>query len=67
MSLGDMSVVVYVFVFIGNVSVGFDVLGVVVFLIDGMLFGDWVKVEVGVEVFILKMVGWFVDKFFVNL
>lgn len=35
-----MSVVVYVFVFIGNVSVGFDVLGVVVFLIDGMLFGD---------------------------
>lgn len=37
---------VYVLVFSVNMSVGFDVLGVVVMLVDGMLFGDNVIVEV---------------------
>lgn len=36
---------VYVFVFIGNFVVGFDVLGVVLVFIDGILLGDVVEVS----------------------
>ncbi|MDF2184416.1 homoserine kinase [Grimontia hollisae] len=58
-----MSVVVYAPASIGNVSVGFDVLGAAVSPIDGSLLGDRVKVEDGGSTpFSLSCVGGFVDK-----
>ncbi|MDD9177988.1 MULTISPECIES: homoserine kinase [Aliivibrio] len=57
-----MSVVVYAPASIGNVSVGFDVLGVAVSPIDGTLLGDRVLVELGTEAFTLATAGSFVDK-----
>ncbi|WP_300175064.1 homoserine kinase [uncultured Aliivibrio sp.] len=57
-----MSVVVYAPASIGNVSVGFDVLGAAVSPIDGTLLGDRVLVESGSEAFTLITVGSFVDK-----
>ncbi|ELR63445.1 Homoserine kinase [Photobacterium marinum] len=57
-----MSVVVYAPASIGNVSVGFDVLGAAVSPIDGTLLGDRVKVEAGEQPFSLACVGHFVDK-----
>ncbi len=58
-----MSVVVYAPASIGNVSVGFDVLGAAVSPIDGTLLGDRVKVEEGGSTpFSLDCVGRFVDK-----
>lgn len=47
---------VYVLVFSVNMSVGFDVLGVVVIFVDGMLLGDVVFVEV-VDYFCLYNLG----------
>ncbi len=61
--MGDKpSVVVYAPASIGNVSVGFDVLGAAVSPIDGTLLGDRVKVESHDEPFALQAVGHFVDK-----
>ncbi|WP_028023880.1 homoserine kinase [Enterovibrio calviensis] len=58
-----MSVVVYAPASIGNVSVGFDVLGAAVSPIDGTLLGDRVQVADGGDVpFSLNCVGSFVDK-----
>ncbi|WP_305815814.1 homoserine kinase [Photobacterium leiognathi] len=57
-----MSVVVYAPASIGNVSVGFDVLGAAVSPIDGTLLGDRVKVSDGDTPFSLQCVGAFVDK-----
>ncbi|MCW8330099.1 homoserine kinase [Photobacterium sp. SDRW27] len=57
-----MSVVVYAPASIGNVSVGFDVLGGAVSPIDGSLLGDRVKVAVGKQPFSLACVGNFVAK-----
>ena len=57
-----MSVVVYAPASIGNVSVGFDVLGAAVSPIDGTLLGDRVLVELGTEAFTLATAGSFVDK-----
>lgn len=57
-----MSVVVYAPASIGNVSVGFDVLGAAVSPIDGTLLGDRVKVAAGQTSFRLQCVGAFVDK-----
>ena len=57
-----MSVVVYAPASIGNVSVGFDVLGAAVSPIDGTLLGDRVLVESGSEAFTLATAGSFVDK-----
>ena len=57
-----MSVVVYAPASIGNVSVGFDVLGAAVSPVDGTLLGDRVLVESGSEAFTLSTVGSFVDK-----
>ncbi|EAS63439.1 homoserine kinase [Photobacterium angustum] len=57
-----MSVVVYAPASIGNVSVGFDVLGAAVSPIDGTLLGDRVKVAAGQTSFSLQCVGAFVDK-----
>ncbi|PSV11451.1 homoserine kinase [Photobacterium leiognathi] len=57
-----MSVVVYAPASIGNVSVGFDVLGAAVSPIDGTLLGDRVKVADGDTPFSLQCVGAFVDK-----
>ncbi|EAR57077.1 homoserine kinase [Photobacterium sp. SKA34] len=57
-----MSVVVYAPASIGNVSVGFDVLGAAVSPIDGTLLGDRVKVAAGQASFSLQCVGAFVDK-----
>lgn len=57
-----MSVVVYAPASIGNVSVGFDVLGAAVSPIDGTLLGDRVLVELGTEAFTLTTAGSFVDK-----
>ncbi len=57
-----MSVVVYAPASIGNVSVGFDVLGAAVSPIDGTLLGDRVLVELGSEAFTLATAGSFVDK-----
>ncbi|RYU67998.1 homoserine kinase [Aliivibrio finisterrensis] len=57
-----MSVVVYAPASIGNVSVGFDVLGAAVSPIDGTLLGDRVLVELGTEAFTLVTAGSFVDK-----
>ena len=57
-----MSVVVYAPASIGNVSVGFDVLGAAVSPIDGSLLGDRVLVESGSDTFTLATSGRFVDK-----
>ena len=62
MSSSDMSVVVYAPASIGNVSVGFDVLGAAVSPIDGSLLGDRVEVKAGSEPFVLETAGRFVDK-----
>ncbi|ORT48355.1 serine kinase [Vibrio sp. qd031] len=56
------SVVVYAPASIGNVSVGFDVLGAAVSPIDGTLLGDRVMVESSEQEFELAAVGHFVDK-----
>ncbi|MCL9781112.1 homoserine kinase [Vibrio sp. S4M6] len=55
-------VVVYAPASIGNVSVGFDVLGAAVSPIDGSLLGDRVAVTAGSEPFSLSTSGSFVDK-----
>lgn len=57
-----MGVVVYAPASIGNVSVGFDVLGAAVSPIDGTLLGDRVQVKSGSEPFTLKTAGSFVSK-----
>ncbi|MDF5431150.1 homoserine kinase, partial [Vibrio parahaemolyticus] len=57
-----MGVVVYAPASIGNVSVGFDVLGAAVSPIDGTLLGDRVMVKQGSEPFALKTAGRFVAK-----
>ncbi|UXI00867.1 homoserine kinase [Photobacterium sp. TY1-4] len=57
-----MSVVVYAPASIGNVSVGFDVLGAAVSPVDGTLLGDRVQVAAGEQPFSLRCVGHFVDK-----
>ncbi|PMK04539.1 homoserine kinase [Vibrio sp. 10N.261.55.A7] len=57
-----MDVVVYAPASIGNVSVGFDVLGAAVSPVDGTLLGDRVLVKSGSEAFSLKTAGSFVAK-----
>ena len=57
-----MSVVVYAPASIGNVSVGFDVLGAAVSPVDGTLLGDRVRVAAGEQPFSLDCVGRFVAK-----
>lgn len=57
-----MGVVVYAPASIGNVSVGFDVLGAAVSPVDGTLLGDRVEVKAGNEPFSLAAVGRFVGK-----
>ncbi len=57
-----MDVVVYAPASIGNVSVGFDVLGAAISPIDGTLLGDRVKVSAGEAPFTLKTAGHFVSK-----
>ncbi|MCG9642051.1 homoserine kinase [Vibrio sp. Isolate34] len=57
-----MDVVVYAPASIGNVSVGFDVLGAAVSPVDGTLLGDRVMVKAGDEPFSLKTAGSFVSK-----
>ncbi|WP_109399337.1 homoserine kinase [Proteus sp. TJ1640] len=62
MEIGSLSVVkVYAPASIGNVSVGFDVLGAAVSPIDGQLLGDCVTVETA-SAFTLKSKGHFVSK-----
>ncbi|GAD90930.1 homoserine kinase [Vibrio halioticoli NBRC 102217] len=56
------SVCVYAPASIGNVSVGFDVLGAAVSPIDGTLLGDRVMVATGESEFSLKTAGRFVSK-----
>ncbi len=62
MSEKDNGVVVYAPASIGNVSVGFDVLGAAVSPMDGSRLGDRVEVTAGKEPFSLKTVGHFIDK-----
>ncbi len=57
-----MDVVVYAPASIGNVSVGFDVLGAAVSPIDGTLLGDRVEVKAATEPFQLTTAGRFVSK-----
>ena len=57
-----MSVVVYAPASIGNVGVGFDVLGAAIKPIDGSLLGDRVKVTSGQSPFSLTCIGRFVEK-----
>ncbi|WGY46111.1 homoserine kinase [Vibrio sp. ABG19] len=57
-----MSVVVYAPASIGNVSVGFDVLGAAVSPVDGTLLGDRVMVKAGSAAFTLHTAGNFVAK-----
>ncbi|NAX48362.1 homoserine kinase [Photobacterium halotolerans] len=57
-----MSVTVYAPASIGNVSVGFDVLGAAVSPVDGTLLGDKVTVAAGTEPFSLRCEGDFVAK-----
>lgn len=57
-----MSVVVYAPASIGNVSVGFDVLGAAVSPVDGTLLGDRVMIKAGSEAFTLHTAGNFVAK-----
>lgn len=58
----ENSVVVYAPASIGNVSVGFDVLGAAVSPIDGSRLGDRVKVTYGEQAFSLELAGQFIDK-----
>lgn len=62
MSSTNNGVVVYAPASIGNVSVGFDVLGAAVSPIDGSLLGDRVLVQDGEQAFSLKTAGNFVSK-----
>lgn len=62
MSSQDKGVVVYAPASIGNVSVGFDVLGAAVSPIDGTLLGDRVEVKSSSEQFALNLSGNFVAK-----
>ncbi|QMV15303.1 homoserine kinase [Vibrio spartinae] len=62
MSTQQESVVIYAPASIGNVSVGFDVLGAAVSPVDGTLLGDRVEVKSGEAAFSLNAVGRFVDK-----
>ncbi|MDW6093713.1 homoserine kinase [Vibrio rhizosphaerae] len=62
MSTQQESVVIYAPASIGNVSVGFDVLGAAVSPVDGTLLGDRVEVKSSESPFSLKAVGRFVDK-----
>lgn len=62
MSQKNDSVVVYAPASIGNVSVGFDVLGAAVSPIDGTLLGDRVLVKASDQLFTLKTAGSFVSK-----
>ncbi|NOI67293.1 homoserine kinase [Vibrio sp. 99-8-1] len=62
MSSADNGVVVYAPASIGNVSVGFDVLGAAVSPIDGTLLGDRVLVKAGESPFALTTAGRFVSK-----
>ncbi len=62
MSSADNGVVVYAPASIGNVSVGFDVLGAAVSPIDGTLLGDRVLVKAGESPFVLTTAGRFVSK-----
>jgi homoserine kinase len=62
MSSNDKGVVVYAPASIGNVSVGFDVLGAAISPIDGSLLGDRVEVKASSERFSLKLSGHFVSK-----
>ncbi len=62
MSSSEMDVVVYAPASIGNVSVGFDVLGAAVSPIDGSLLGDRVLVKAGDQPFELSLAGNFVSK-----
>jgi homoserine kinase len=55
-------VVVYAPASIGNVSVGFDVLGAAVSPVDRTLLGDRVEVKSGKQSFSLQTVGNFVDR-----
>lgn len=57
-----MDVAVYAPASIGNVSVGFDVLGAAVSPIDGTLLGDRVLITSATESFSLQTVGKFVAK-----
>ncbi|MGF1910543.1 homoserine kinase [Vibrio kasasachensis] len=57
-----MDVVVYAPASIGNVSVGFDVLGAAVSPMDGSLLGDRVLVAKGEQAFSLTTAGRFVGK-----
>ncbi len=57
-----MDVVVYAPASIGNVSVGFDVLGAAVSPVDGTLLGDRVEVKASNEPFSLATAGSFVAK-----
>jgi len=59
---GSNEVVVYAPASIGNVSVGFDVLGAAVSPVDGTLLGDRVHVKQGEQPFSLDTAGSFVDK-----
>ncbi len=56
------SLVVYAPASIGNVGVGFDVLGAAVSPIDGQLLGDRVKIESSSTAFSLDCVGLFAKK-----
>lgn len=62
MSNKQQGVVVYAPASIGNVSVGFDVLGAAVSPIDGTLLGDRVEIKTSSEQFSLKLAGRFVAK-----
>lgn len=61
-----MGIKVYAPASIGNVSVGFDVLGAAVSPVDGTLLGDVVSAEACCEPFELACRGRFVDKLPVN-
>lgn len=62
MTMKNESVVVYAPASIGNVSVGFDVLGAAVSPVDGTLLGDRVRVTSSDVPFELKTSGSFVSK-----
>ena len=62
MTMKNESVVVYAPASIGNVSVGFDVLGAAVSPIDGTLLGDRIRVTSSDVPFELKTAGRFVSK-----
>lgn len=57
-----MAVVAYAPASIGNVSVGFDVLGAALAPIDGSLLGDRVEVHAGSQPFTLECRGRFAHK-----